>query len=108
PASHARRAPPRPDLTMPAPLRLLLLSDTHVGFDLPLRTRVERRRRGHDFLACYERALEPALRGEVDLVVHGGDVLDRPHVPAAFVDLALAPLRRVAETGVPVFVVPGN
>ena len=44
-------------------LRVLLLADTHLGFDLPHRPRVERRRRGPDFFANYERALEPARRG---------------------------------------------
>ena len=89
-------------------LRILLLADTHLGFDLPVRPRVERRRRGHDFAANFQRALEPALRGEVDLVVHGGDLFDRSRVPAALVDIALAPLVRVAESGTPVYLVPGN
>ena len=88
--------------------RILLLADTHIGFDLPVRPRVERRRRGHDFLANFESALRPALRGEVDVVVHGGDLFDRSRVPAALVDLALAPLVRVAESGIPVYIVPGN
>ncbi len=59
-------------------VRVLFVSDTHLGFDLPLRPRsfVERRRRGPDFFACFERALEPALRGDdADVVVHGGDLL---------------------------------
>lgn len=55
-------------------LDILLLADSHLGFDLPVRPRTERRRRGHDFLANYHRALEPARLGEVDVVVHAGDV----------------------------------
>jgi DNA repair exonuclease SbcCD nuclease subunit len=89
-------------------LRVLLVADTHIGFDLPLRPRVERRRRGHDFVANFQRALQPALRGEVDLVLHGGDLFDRSRVPPALVELAMEPLVRVAETGTPVYVVPGN
>ena len=65
-----------------APLRVLFVSDTHLGFDLPARPRVDRRRRGPDFFACFERALEPALRGEADVVVHGGDLLYRSRVPS--------------------------
>ncbi len=90
------------------PLRILLLADTHLGFDLPLTPRIRRRRRGHDFLANYHRALAPALAGEVDLVVHGGDVFHRSRVHPTLAAQALEPLRRVAETGVPVFLVPGN
>ena len=89
-------------------VRILFLADTHLGFDLPLRPRVERRRRGHDFQANYERALAPALAGEVDLVVHGGDVFHRSRVPASLAWQGLDPLVRVAERGVPVYVVPGN
>jgi hypothetical protein len=51
-----------------SPLRLLLLADTHLG--LP----------SMEYFASFERALLPALRGEVDLVVHGGDVLYRSRV----------------------------
>jgi len=94
--------------TSGAPLRVLFVSDTHLGFDLPVRPRVERRRRGPDFFACFERALEPALRGEADVVVHGGDLLYRSRVPASLVHRALQPLVRVADAGVPVLLVPGN
>jgi DNA repair exonuclease SbcCD nuclease subunit len=89
-------------------LRVLLLADTHLGFDLPLTPRVHRRRRGPDFLANYERALAPALFEEVDLVVHGGDVFHRARPHHTLVAMAFEPLRRVAERGIPVFVVPGN
>ena len=93
---------------MASAVRILFLADSHLGLDLPLRPRVRRRRRGDDFLANYAAALEPALRGEVDLVVHGGDVFDRPVVPPSLAYQALEPLRRVAAAGLPVFVVPGN
>ena len=93
---------------MAADVRILLLADTHLGFDLPARPRVERRRRGHDFLANYARALEPALTGEVDLVVHGGDIFNRSVVASTLAYQALEPLRQIAERGIPVFVAPGN
>lgn len=89
-------------------VRVLLVADTHLGFDLPLRPRVERRRRGPDSFASLERALEPARRGEVDLVVHGGDLLFRSRVPDRLVQMAMAPLLNVASAGVPVVLVPGN
>jgi DNA repair exonuclease SbcCD nuclease subunit len=95
-------------VTAGAAVRVLFISDTHLGFDLPLRPRVERRRRGPDFFACFTRALEPALRGEADVVVHGGDLLYRSRVSASLVYRALQPLLRVADAGVPVLLVPGN
>jgi len=44
----------------------------------------------------------------VDVVVHGGDLLYRSRVPAWLAETALAPLKRLAESGVPVLLVPGN
>lgn len=93
---------------MSAVIRILLLADTHLGFDLPVNPRVNRRRRGHDFLANYAAALQPALAGEVDLVVHGGDVFNRSRPPSSVVWQAFEPLTRVADRGIPVYVVPGN
>jgi DNA repair protein SbcD/Mre11 len=89
-------------------VRVLLVADTHMGLDLPRHPRIERRRRGHDFMANIERALLTALDGQVDLLVHGGDLLFRTRAPAPLVESAMVPLIRVAERGVPVFVVPGN
>jgi DNA repair exonuclease SbcCD nuclease subunit len=89
-------------------IRVLLLADTHLGFDLPSRPRVEKRRRGPDFFANTRLALEPAIHGQVDLVVHGGDLLYRSKVPAGLVLQAIEPLLEVADCGVPVVLVPGN
>ena len=89
-------------------MRILFVADTHIGFDLPERPRVVRRRRGHDFLENFRRALEPAHTGEVDLVVHGGDLLYRSKVPPGIVEMAMQPLIEVASRGIPVYLVPGN
>jgi DNA repair protein SbcD/Mre11 len=89
-------------------IRILLIADTHLGFDLPFRPRIQRRRRGPDFFANFKRALMPALNAEVDAVVHGGDLLYRSQVPPRLVEMALEPLRQVADTGIPVYLVPGN
>ncbi len=89
-------------------MRILFVSDTHLGIDLPARPRVVRRRRGEDFFRNFEAALAPALAGDVDVVLHGGDLHYRSRVPAWLAEAALAPLRRVAARGIPVLLVPGN
>ena len=89
-------------------VRVLFVSDTHIGLDWPTRPRVVRHRRGDDFFQNFERALEPARAGEVDVVVHGGDLLYRSRVPAWVAEAALVPLKRLASSGVPVLLVPGN
>jgi DNA repair exonuclease SbcCD nuclease subunit len=92
----------------PRTVRLLLLADSHLGFDHPVRPRIKRRRRGHDFMSNYRRALRTAVDERVDLVVHGGDVFHRPDVPPSLVHQAFEPLKEVASAGIPVFLVPGN
>ena len=89
-------------------IRILFLADTHLGFDLPFRPRIQRRRRGPEFFANFERALRPALRGRVDCVVHGGDIFYRSKVPPQLVAMAFEPLKKVADQGTPVYLVPGN
>ncbi len=89
-------------------VRLLLLADSHLGIDLPRAPRVVRRRRGDDFARNYRRVVDRALRGDVDLVVHGGDLLYRSKVAAWLTEAAIAPLRELADRGVPVCLVPGN
>lgn len=88
--------------------RVLFLADTHLGFDLPFRPRIQRRRRGFDFFDNFETALKPALNAEVDCVVHGGDIFYRSKVPARLVETVFEPLKRIADNGVPVYLVPGN
>lgn len=89
-------------------MRVLFVADTHLGFDLPAHPRVVRRRRGHDFFENFERALGAVSACRADVVIHGGDLLYRSRVPAWLAEAALAPLRRVASSGVPVLLVPGN
>lgn len=89
-------------------IKLLFLADTHLGFDYPFRPRIQRRRRGEDFFANYHRALEPARKQEVDAVIHGGDLLFQSRVSARLVDMALAPLKEIADEGIKVYLVPGN
>ena len=86
---------------MSSVVRVLHLADTHLGLNLPGRTAA-------DFLASYERALQPAFAGEADLVVHAGDVFFRSRVKPSLVVRAFEPLKRLADSGVPVLVVPGN
>jgi hypothetical protein len=45
-------------------MRVLFVSDTHLGIDMPTRPRVTRRRRGEDFFRNFERALAVARGAE--------------------------------------------
>jgi DNA repair exonuclease SbcCD nuclease subunit len=41
-------------------------------------------------------------------VIHGGDLYFRSKIPASLVEMAIAPLKRIAEKGIKVYLVPGN
>ncbi len=77
---------------MGRPLRFLFLSDTHLGFDDPLRPRSRNPHRGPDFFANYHRVLDIARSERTDAVIHGGDVFYRSRVPDSLVDRVMAPL----------------
>lgn len=87
-------------------MRILQISDTHLGARLNARgpagwTRAD------DHFEALRRALEPALREEVDLVVHAGDVFDRSRPPARDVLRGGELFRQVARR-VPVLGIAGN
>ena len=72
-------------------LSILIVADTHIGFDQPVRPRVARRRRGPGFFASFRRVLAEAVERRVDLIVHCGDLLFRSKVPEAIVDARRGP-----------------
>lgn len=88
-------------------MRLLHLTDTHLGARWYVRGAPRGWSREQDHLASMRAALAPALDGAVDLVVHTGDLFDRSRPPARAVqqavDLLLAAARRV-----PVVLLAGN
>ncbi len=89
-------------------IRILFLADTHLGFDLPFRPRIQVRRRGPDFFQNFETVLNMAVAKKVDCIVHGGDLFYRSRVPKRLVEMVFEPLLKVADTGIPILIVPGN
>ena len=89
-------------------LRLLFLADTHLGFDYPIRPRVQQRRRGPDFFANFRRVLDHARETRPDFVVHGGDLFFRARIPQQIVDMVYTNLLEFAAEGIPILIVPGN
>jgi len=89
-------------------IRIVFFSDTHLGFDYPIRPKVERRRRGQEFFDNYQRVLSYAVESKADLLLHGGDLFFRSRLPRKIVDLAYGPLIECADHELPIFLVPGN
>jgi DNA repair exonuclease SbcCD nuclease subunit len=88
-------------------VHVLHLTDTHLGIHRYVRGGPPRWTRADDHENSFRRALAPALREEVDLVVHTGDLFNRSRPPTRAVARAAAVLREVARR-VPVVILPGN
>jgi exonuclease SbcD len=88
-------------------MRILHVTDTHLGAELQTWGHPRGWRRADDALAALRAALEPALREEADVVVHSGDVFDRSAPPADAIAEGGALLKEVARR-VPVLIVRGN
>jgi DNA repair exonuclease SbcCD nuclease subunit len=88
-------------------MRVLHLADTHLGAWLRAHGAPEGWSRADEHALAFERALQPALRGEVDLVVHGGDLFDSRTPSRRLVRWAQDRLAEVAAR-VPVVLIPGN
>ena len=95
-------------MTAEQQIRIRFFADTHLGFDYPIRPRIERRRRGQDFFNNFQRVLDGAVAAKVDLLVHGGDLFFRSRIPSKIVELTYSALFEFAEKGIPIIIVPGN
>ena len=89
-------------------IKIVFTADSHLGFDYPIRPRLDRRRRGHDFFDNYRIILEHAKSIQADMVIHGGDLFFRSRVHRKIVHMAYEPLLDAADCGIPVYLVPGN
>jgi DNA repair exonuclease SbcCD nuclease subunit len=89
-------------------INIVFFSDTHLGFDYPLRPRVTKRRRGEDFYKNFEAVLSYAIDNDVDLIIHGGDLFFRSKVPDTIIDRVYQTLSTFANHEIPVYIVPGN
>ncbi len=89
-------------------MKVLFFADSHLGFDFPVRPRIERRRRGWDFFNNYHHILETAITENVDVLLHGGDVFFRSKIPKPVIEKVYEPLLKVLDSGIDVLLVPGN
>lgn len=88
-------------------MRVLHVTDSHLGASWHVPGAPAGFRRSDDHLRALREGLGPALRGEVDLVVHSGDLFDRSRPPARVIAEAAALIAEVARI-VPLWLVNGN
>lgn len=88
--------------------RVVLFADTHLGFDFPIKPRIERRRRGPDFFDNFHRVLDYTRKTKPDFLLHCGDLFFRAKIPQLIVDMVYQDLFDFAAEGIPLLIVPGN
>ena len=88
-------------------MKILHLTDTHIGNHLSVQGAPDNWVRGDDHTLAMARALQPALDGQVDLVIHSGDLYNRSRPSVRAMQEASALLVRVARR-VPLVLIPGN
>ncbi len=90
-----------------ADLKFIHLADTHLGLNWPpigRRDRIQIPVYGRAFASIVEAALDE----QVDFVVHGGDLVDRPRPSTAAWNRLLEQLPRLRDAGIPFIATPGS
>jgi len=82
---------------------LLHISDTHLG-----RSQYGLQERRKDLLEAFQRLIEVAISEHVDLVLHSGDLFDRPNPDVIDLAEVSAVLDKLREKGIPAIAIPGN
>ena len=88
-------------------IKFIHLADTHLGLNWPpigRQDRIQIQVYGRVFASIIDAALEK----EVDFVVHGGDLVDRPRPSTAAWNRLLEQLPRLKNAGIPFIVTPGS
>ncbi|MDD2716884.1 MAG: metallophosphoesterase [Candidatus Wallbacteria bacterium] len=89
-------------------LRIAFLSDTHLGFDYPVRSENHQGRRGKDFFDNFELALQISVDRSADLIIHGGDFFFRSKISNKIEQMAFSMLSRFMRHRIPFLIIPGN
>lgn len=88
-------------------IKFIHTADTHLGLNWPPIGRQDRIQ-----IPIYGRVfasiIDAALKEEVDFVLHGGDLVDRPRPSTAAWNRLLEQLPKLKEAGIPFIVTPGS
>ena len=88
--------------------RILFFSDSHLGFDYPIKPKIDRRRRGIDFFKNFDYILKYAKEQDINLLLHGGDFFFRSKLPQKIIDISYKKLNEFSQNKIPILIVPGN
>jgi exonuclease SbcD len=92
-------------------LKFVHTADTHLGFHItrsPVSHPEGRRKRSQSISRNFAAVVKYALENEVDLFIHSGDLFNKSYIPRETLDELIQPLVDLANSGLPVLVIPGN
>jgi DNA repair exonuclease SbcCD nuclease subunit len=90
-------------------LKLLHVSDTHVGFAAYSRVTPEGlNAREQDFFDAFRRSIDVAIQRDVDVVLHSGDLFDSVRPTNRALHHVMDQCRRLHAAGIPFVVISGN
>lgn len=92
-------------------LRIAHLADTHLGYSALTRVCPDsgRNQRAVDIEASFATVIDDILaRGDIDLVIHAGDVFHHSRPPMQTLIFFVRQMRRLEAAGIPVVVIGGN
>jgi len=88
--------------------KFILCADSHLGYDYPIKPRIERRRRGKDFVRNFQKILDHTVQTKADFVIHGGDFFFRSKLPEKIISIGYEMLLDFSKYNIPFILVPGN
>jgi exonuclease SbcD len=93
-----------------ATINIAHISDTHLGYRAHFKTDITGRNlRGIDIESAYQAVVDDVLsRGDVDLIVHTGDVFHQSRPSFSAQRVFIEQTRRLESLGVPIIVIAGN
>ena len=89
-------------------IRIILVSDTHLGFDLPRNPRIAKERRGEDFFGNFATVLRYAREKNADFLIHGGDLFFRSRLGQGLINRVYRMLHEYACEQRKILIIPGN
>src|SRR5437763_10373720 len=93
------------------PIRIAHLADSHLGYSALTRLCAEsgRNQRTVDVEHAFEAAIDQIIAaGDIDLVLHAGDVFHHSRPPMQTLIFFVKQLRRLEAAGIPTIVIGGN
>lgn len=91
-------------------IRFLHMADTHFGVHYAVRPRNQLRRAyGERFFQKFEKIIDKTISAKkIDFLLHSGDFFNRSKPPPEVVDRAVKPFVKLASSGIPIYIIPGN